>query len=422
MSGMLPASAPGSAKGWNRRYWPGELAGGLGDAGLFIPIAIALITINGLNATAVFTVSGLAYVGTALYFRVPVPVQPLKAFAAAAIALGLDAATLAAGGLLMAAAMAVLALTGLAASLAARFPTVLVRGIQASVALLLAKAAVELAQRGNWSGLPPIDPTLSVAIAVTACGVLFLSRRNEALPATFLVLGAGAIVGLSVAGLPTGLHLGPEAVSLSIPDGPAFATSLTALVIAQIPLTFGNSVVATADAERGYFGDRAVRVLPNRLAASIATANLAGGLTAGMPVCHGAGGVTAHYKLGARTAGATICTGVLFAALGIALGDALPAVLMMLAPGALAGMLLYVALQHGLLAAQLERIEDRLLAAGVGLVTVLTGNLAFGFVAGIAVLAIRGGWRRTGLRRRPPTQSLRVGSAGKQAGERLEAG
>src|SRR4051794_35807029 len=91
-----------------------ELSGGLGDAGLFVPIAVAMITLNGLNATAVFAVTGLVYVGTALYFRVPVPVQPLKAFAAAAIALGLSAETLAAGALLMAAAMAVLAATGAA--------------------------------------------------------------------------------------------------------------------------------------------------------------------------------------------------------------------------------------------------------------------------------------------------------------------
>src|SRR3954462_4153618 len=118
-----------------------ELSGGLGDAGLFVPIAVAMITLNGLNATAVFAVAGLAYIGTALYFRVPVPVQPLKGFAAAAIALQLSAATLAAGALLMAAAMAVLAATGAAGWLAQRFPTVLVRGIQASVALLLAKAA-----------------------------------------------------------------------------------------------------------------------------------------------------------------------------------------------------------------------------------------------------------------------------------------
>src|SRR3954467_7704956 len=124
--------APGDRR---LRLTRNEIAGGLGDSGLLLPIGIAMITINGLNATAVFAGVGLAYLGTALYYRVPVPVQPLKAFAAAAIALDLQADVIAAGALLMSASMALLATSGLAGWAAERFPTVLVRGIQASVAL-----------------------------------------------------------------------------------------------------------------------------------------------------------------------------------------------------------------------------------------------------------------------------------------------
>jgi MFS superfamily sulfate permease-like transporter len=369
-----------------------ELAGGLGDAGLLIPLAVAMITLNGINATAAFVIVGLAYAGTALYFRVPVPVQPLKAFAAAAIALGLGPETIAAGAVLMAIAMGALALTGLAGWLAERFPLVLVRGIQASVALLLAKAAIELAARGNWEGLPAISDVASFAIAASACALLLAARRTHRFPGALIVLGAGVAVGLAVGGLPSGIELGPEAPTLAIPDGAAFATALTALVIAQLPLTFGNSVVATADAERAYFGERARRVTPNRLAASIGGWNLAAGLAGGLPLCHGAGGVTAHYKLGARTAAATLAAGVIFCALGLALGDSLPTLLHLLAPGALAGMLLFVAIQHGLLASRLERRSDLVLAGGVGVVTVLSGNLAIGFAAGLAALGARAAW------------------------------
>jgi len=371
-----------------------ELAGGLGDTGLFIPIAVAMIALNGLNATAVFAVAGLVYVGTALYFRVPVPVQPLKAFAAAAIALGLSAETLAAGALLMSGAMALLAITRSANWLAERFPTALVRGIQASVALLLAKAAIELAQKGNWEGLPAIDPTVSIAIAAVFCLLLLGVAGDRWLPGSLMVLAAGAAIGLAVDGLPSGVGAGPESLSLSFPSGAAFATALTTLVLAQIPLTFGNSVVATSDAEREYFGERARRVDPRRLASSISLANIAAGLTGGLPVCHGAGGVTAHYRLGARTARATLMVGVLYVILGVGLGATLPTFLHLLAPAALAGMLLFVAIQHAVLAGRLERVDDRILAAGIGLITLLTGNLAIGAGAGIAVLLIRGGLRR----------------------------
>src|SRR3954451_14482212 len=371
-----------------------ELAGGLGDTGLFIPIAVAMITLNGLNATAVFAVAGIVYIGTALYFRVPVPVQPLKAFAAAAIALGLSAETLAAGALLMAGAMAILALSGTANWLAERFPTALVRGVQASVALLLAKAAGELAQKGNWEGLPAMDPTVSVAIAAVCCVLLLAVARDRWLPGSLMVLATGAAIGIAVDGLPAGVGAGPESISLSFPSGAAFATALTTLVLAQIPLTFGNSVVATSDAEREYFGRCARKVEPRRLASSISLANIAAGLTGGLPVCHGAGGVTAHYRLGARTAGATLMVGVLYVALGVGLGASLPVFLHLLAPAVLAGMLLFVAIQHAILAGRLERVDDRVLAAGIGLITLLTGNLAIGAGAGIAALLVRAALRR----------------------------
>ncbi|MDX6588026.1 MAG: hypothetical protein QOI31_2499 [Solirubrobacterales bacterium] len=154
-----------------------EFAGGVGDWGLLIPLAIALVTLNGLDATVVFAGVGLTYIATALYFRIPVPVQPLKAFAAAAIALGLSAEVLAAGALLMSVVMAGLAITGLAGWLAERFPIVLVRGIQAAVALLLAKAALDLARQGNWSALPPIEPWVGVAMAAGGCATLFAGVR-----------------------------------------------------------------------------------------------------------------------------------------------------------------------------------------------------------------------------------------------------
>jgi SulP family sulfate permease len=369
---------------WNRH----EIAGGLGDFGLLIPIAIAMVAVNGLNATAVFAGVGLAYIGTAAYFRVPVPVQPLKAFAAAAIALDLQADVLAAGALLMAAAMGLLAFTGAAGWLAARFPVILVRGIQASVALLLAKAAVELAERGNWAGLPPIDPTLALAMAVICCALLFTWRDSGRLPSALLVLAAGAVVGVAVSGPPSGLHFGPQSVGASVPDGAAFGTALTTLVLAQIPLTFGNSVVATVDAERSYFGERASRVGPRPIATSIAVNNGLAGLIGGLPVCHGAGGVTAHYRLGARSGAATLFTGALLLTLALVFGSALPEILTRLAPGALAGLLLFVAIQHGLLAARLDRLPARAIAAGMGLVTLLSGNLAIGFGAGAASLAL----------------------------------
>lgn len=375
-----------------------EVSGGLGDSGLFIPIAVAMIALNGLSATSVFVVTGLAYIGTALYFRVPVSVQPLKAFAAAAIALNLSAETIAAGAILMATAMAALAISGLANWLATRFPLVLVRGVQATVALLLAKAAVELAEKGNWPGLPPLSATVGCTMAGATCALLFFAQRIS-LPGSLIVLGAGAGLGLAIGGMPT-VQAGPAPISLSLPGAGAFAAAIS-LVLAQLPLTFGNSIAATVDAERSYFGARARRVQPGRLAASIGIANAAASLSGAVPLCHGAGGVTAHYKLGARTATSTLVAGTIFVALGLGLGSSLPALLQLLAPGALAGMLAFVAIQHGMLASQLERLDDRLLAVGIGLIAMLSGNLAIGFAIGVAAVLGRALWRQSPWAPRP---------------------
>ena len=72
------------------------------------------------------------------------------------------------------------------------------------------------------------------------------------------------------------------------------ATAFTVLVLPQLPLSFANSCLATADAARVYFGEKAAAVRPGRLATSFGSANLFAGAIGGMPVCHGAGGLTAH--------------------------------------------------------------------------------------------------------------------------------
>jgi hypothetical protein len=55
-------------------------------------------------------------------------------------------------------------------------------------------------------------------------------------------------------------------------------------------------------------------------------------------------------------------------------------------------MLVFVAIQHGMLAMRLPGTADRLIAVTVGLTTLISGNLAIGFAIGVAILLARG-WR-----------------------------
>jgi SulP family sulfate permease len=162
-------------------------------------------------------------------------------------------------------------------------------------------------------------------------------------------------------------------------------TAFLMLVLPQIPLTLGNAVYATVDTARRYFGQDAHHVTPKALMQTMGVSQLIAALFGGVPVCHGSGGVTAHYKMGARTGVAPVLMGGL--CLGLALfvdGNVLP--ILALIPYSVLGVLLtFIGVQHGLLVRDLRGWSAwsvALVTAGVG---IATRNLAFGFAAGMVL-------------------------------------
>ena len=75
------------------RFNRNELAGAFGDIGLDLPLIILLIATCQLHAINVLVLFGLCQVLTGLFYRLPIPVQPLKAMATIAIAGGINGAT-----------------------------------------------------------------------------------------------------------------------------------------------------------------------------------------------------------------------------------------------------------------------------------------------------------------------------------------
>ena len=71
----------------------GDFLGAFGDTGIFIPLALGMIIICGLSPTAVFLPAGLLYIVAGYYYKIPFPVQPLKAVAAIALVNALTART-----------------------------------------------------------------------------------------------------------------------------------------------------------------------------------------------------------------------------------------------------------------------------------------------------------------------------------------
>ena len=356
------------------------MAGAVADVGVLVPIAVALIVKNGLSPTAVLLPAALLYIAAAFRFNLPIPVQPLKAFGAIAIAKGLGADEIAAGALLMGVVFISLGRLRLLDLAARAFPKALIRGVQLTVGLLFLKIA--------W-GLV-LDPPKSFsehalaprwAVPLAAAGVVAaISLRRFPVSLLLVLAGVTAMVALGGADAALGpSHLTPPHLDLAV-----IGTAFTVLVLPQLPLSFANSCLATADAARVYFGDKSRKVRPGRLATSFGTANLLAGAIGGMPVCHGAGGLTAHVAFGARTGGAPFVMGSALLVLALGFGAGLAALLTAFPLPILAALLATAGLLHIGLLRDLEQPWAWALALAVGLVGFQV-HLALALGGGLAV-------------------------------------
>ncbi len=364
--------------------WWREASGAVADLGVLVPIAIALIVSNGLSTTAVLLPAGLLYLVVAWTYRVPVAVQPLKAFGAAAIAAGAGADVIAAGSLLMGAVFMILGATGWLDRLGAVFPPEVIRGVQLAVGLLFVKIAWGLVSAPPVTFTALWHPGLTAAACLAITIVLLRWRRASAL--IVVVLGLGMAVASTWGDGP--MALGPTPMVLPSITTADLLLAATLLVLPQVPLTITNSCLAPADAAPVYFPDEAPRITPSRLALTLGGANLAVGAISGMPLCHGAGGMSAHHAFGARSWRAPAIIGSTLVVLALALGQDLAQVLRAFPLAILAALLLVAGITHIRLLADLRGRFAWTVAIGVGLVGA-TGHLLAAVIIGLAAVGVR---------------------------------
>lgn len=319
-----------------------DFSGAFGDTGIFIPLALGLIIICGLSPTSVFLPAGLLYLISGCYYKIPFPVQPLKAVAAIALVNALRPELIATTAYLMSAVMLLFLFFDFSKYLDRIFSKPIVRGIQFGLGILLITSGIRLIAKGE-----------------IVTGV--------ALPAIEF----------------SGFFWGSNAVSLFLPSLDDVATAFVILLIPQLPLTFGNSMVATADLARDYFGKKAKGVTYRNLAGTISVGNLLAGLIGGMPMCHGCGGLTAHYRLGARTARANFIIGTFFIALALLFAQVSPYFLREIPLPVFGTALMFVGVFHALLARDMRKKQDVALVVAMGLVTLVYSNLTLALGAGL---------------------------------------
>lgn len=381
-----------------------EFAGSLGDLGTLLPLALGMILINGLHPNGVFFCIGVFYVLSGLFFGVTTPVQPMKVIGAYAIATSLSAPQIMAASLLMAILLMSIGISGAIDWLARRIPKAVIRGIQFSTGLLLmaqgvkcmvGKSTLQLLEQSvepylRFQSIGPV--AIGVPLGILGVALTLFLLNNRKLPASLAVIGLGFLVGMVI-----GTHQGFESFGIQVglapllpfglPDRLDFTFAFFALVLPQAPMTVGNAVLANADLANTYFGPEARRVTGKALCISMALANVMAFIFGGIPMCHGAGGLAAHYRFGARTAGSNLMIGGLMLLAALLFSDHLMA-LFHLIPFAVLGVLLLFA--GGQLALTIMDLETRseFFVSVVMLGVTLATNLAYAFCAGLLLFWI----------------------------------
>ena len=150
----------------------GDLAGSIGDLGTFLPYVIGAITIASLDVTSVLVMFGLMYLFTAWFYRVPVPVQPMKVIGAAIIIHHFTPAEIAAAGMLTGAMLLAIGLSGLIRQNRPAHACPSNHGHSDRTGISLAILGIEMAG-SDWAGLPILV-------------VMLLLLNNHYLPASIV--------------------------------------------------------------------------------------------------------------------------------------------------------------------------------------------------------------------------------------------
>ena len=368
-----------------------EFAGSLGDLGTMLPLAIGMIVLNKLYATNVFILVGFFYIASGIYFKVTTPVQPMKVIGAYAIAVGLTPTQIVASSLWMGILVLFLGTTGLIQTIGKYTPKRTVRGVQLGVGVVLMVKGLKLMIMPDPNlAVQSLGP-LSMSIILGAVGLvltLFL-LDNKKLPAAIVIILLGIALGILI-GKPLeaeafnwSIHF-PKLIPYGWPSLHDFLWVLPVLVLPQIPMTIGNAIISNTDVMHEYFGERAHRATYRSVSNSQGLADIVSFFLGGIPMCHGAGGLAAHYRFGARTAGANLIIGGIFVLLALVFGENMVAILNLLPFSLLGVLLVFAGLQLALMIQDVEERKDLfvvLLMLGIALAT----NLAVAFIAGIIV-------------------------------------
>jgi predicted benzoate:H+ symporter BenE len=367
------------------RYNKMEWAGAFGDIGTLIPFAVAYITIVKVHPLGLLFMFGITLTASGFYYRTPIPIQPMKAIGAAAIAGGITPAALFGSGLTTGLFWLLAGLTGAIRPIAKLATKPVVRGIMLGLGLSFMVDGV------NRMRTAPV--LAGIALVVT-----YLLLTNPKIPAMFILLligvGSAILMNPQMTTELAKIHIGFKLPVFTLPalTWNDLVAGTLLFTLPQIPLTLGNAVIAIVAENNELFPDR--KVTEKKIALSQGIMNLASPLFGGIPMCHGAGGMAGHVRFGARTGGALVILGTLLILIALFFSDSV-AVIFKIFPNAILGVILFFAGSE--LAIVVKDIGDKKTDFYVMLIVAAFAmwNMGAAFLVGVILdNALRRGWLR----------------------------
>jgi xanthine/uracil permease len=369
-----PAATSASA-GRPLRFDRNELAGAFGDLGTDVPLIVGMVLAARLDPASVLVMYGLMQLLTGLVYRLPMPVQPLKAVAALVITQHIQPPVIFGAGLAIGLAMLLITGLGLIDWLNRVVPKSVVRGIQLGLGLQLASLALREyvgAEQVTGYGLAGIAFILVIALL-----------GNRRLPAALPVIALGIAyafafkLNLTDVVASAGLTL-PRAHVPTLGD---VITGFVVLTLPQLPLSLGNSILATRQVAEDLFPE--VNLNIRKIGLTYAAMNLVSPFFSGVPVCHGSGGFAGHYAFGGRTGGSVVLYGAIFLVLGLFFAAGFAQVVQVFPLPMLGILLLFEGLALVVLVRDLAGSRADFFNAA--LVAVCAAFLPYGYVIGLLV-------------------------------------
>lgn len=352
-----------------------ELGGAFGDLGTLIPFLVGYITVVKLDPVGVLVAFGLWKIIAGLYFRTPIPIQPMKAIGTAVITHpgAVSPGAIWASGLFTGAVWLVMGASGAVTWIARITSRPVVHG------LVLGLGLAFILEGTRMMATEPL-------LAVAAAALTFFLLSRDRVPAMLALLAFGATVALirepgllrDLAAVSFRFRL-PEFALTQIGWGDV-GTGVLVLGLPQVALTLGNAIMATVEENNSLFPDRPLTV--RTVAVDHGIMNLVGTTLGGVPMCHGAGGLAGHVRFGARTGGSLVMHGAFVLFLGLFLADSV-GTLFKLLPGSLLGTILFfggLELASGVKADLSERRDRLVLILTAGLAM---WNMGVGYAAGL---------------------------------------